>query len=432
MTTIEKVIKVYPIKEADAIEMTQVLDFHVVTLKGQFKAGDLLVYSAVDSIMPDGLSDENKVLLSATKKKLKGVTTPEQKLLVDKEIEEVKARNTRPEFEFLRGKDFKIKALKYGKFTNSLGLPIVSQGICFDISILPAEVTPVEGMDVTEILGVLKIVEDPDEVLGSEVDDEEENTNTVVGKLNKVFMRYPLYRRLRKEITGTKIKGTWQPWMPEKSDEEKIQRLFTKLFAIYGTDAGWVGTEKLEGQSLGTYRINNKKFFGFIDDVRNGVNSRNVHLPTFDGSRFWQSVLQEGYIEKLNSIGKDLFIRGEHLGPGIQGNIYGLVKHEIPLYEVYELTKKGTPYKFNHKEFMDFCKLYDFKTCPILYDDFAFPSTVDEMLALADGKSALAEVWREGIVFRRKEDYRVSFKDKSQEYELRKNMSKEYPGKPVK
>src|ERR1035437_5626254 len=228
MTTIEKVVKVYPIKDADAIEMTQVFDFHVVTQKGQFKEGDLLVYSCVDSIMPDGLSEENRLKLKATKPKLKGIKTPEEKVIVDKEIEDIKALNTKPEFEFLRGKDFKIKALKYGKFTSTLGLPIVSQGICFAISILPPEVTAVEGMDVTEILGVTKIVEDPDEVVKDE-EDEEENTHTFAGRMNKKFMRYPIYRRIRREITGTKIKGTWQPWMPEKSDEEKIQKLFTKL-----------------------------------------------------------------------------------------------------------------------------------------------------------------------------------------------------------
>jgi hypothetical protein len=81
---------------------------------------------------------------------------------------------------------------------------------------------------------------------------------------------------------------------------------------------------------------------------------------------------------------------------------------------------------------MDFCKLYEFKTCPILFDGFVFPDSVEEMLAIADGKSVLADVWREGIVFRRKSDFRISFKSKSPEYELRKGMSKVYPGKPVK
>lgn len=431
MATIQKVVKTYPIDGADAIEMVQVLDYHVVCKKGQFNVGDLLVYCRVDSILPDGLSEENRSILSKLKKELKAVANLEEKVEITKKIEDVLATNTRPEFEFLRGKDFRIKALKYGKFFDYAGNPIISQGICFETSILPKDFNVVESVDVTEILNITKVVEDELEVLSSE-DEEEEAPKTIVSKLNKKLMRYPIYRRVFNEINGTKIKGTWQPWMPGKSDEENSQVLFTKLFSIYGEDDGWYESEKLEGQSLGTYRLDSRRFFGFLPDVKNGVCSRNMHLPTFDGSRFWQTVLEEGFIDKLNAIGKNLYIRGEHLGPGIQKNIYGLEKHCIKLYEVFEITPNRNAHIFNYDEFIDFTKLHKFETCPILNTHYKLPTTIQELLASADGESVLAKVWREGVVLRRRDNCKVSFKNKSPEYELRKNSSKEYPGKPIK
>jgi len=434
MATVQKVINVYGIEGADSIEMTQVLDFHVVTKKGEFKNGDLLVYCRVDSIMPDGLSTENLIELNTATSKLKNVSSNEEKVALEALIAEIKGRNTLPQYEFLRGKKFQIRAMKLGKFRDSTNLPIISQGICFNISILPAEVVPVEGLDVTDILGIKKVVEDPDEVLSENSDDSDEQVvrNPLIVFFDRKLMKYPTYRRLKLEIKGTKIKGGWQPWMPGKSDETNIQDIYRKLVEKYGDDDGWYNSEKLEGQSLGTYRIDNKRFFGLISDPKCGVNSRNVHKPTFDGSRFWKTVLEQGYVEKLNAIGKDLFIRGEHIGPGIQKNIYGLTTHRIPLYEVFAISRKGTPYVFNYKEFLDFCSYYNFEHCPITEHSFKLLPTIQEMLAFADGVSKLASVWREGVVSRRKDNCAISFKNKSPEYELRKNGSLEYPGKPLK
>ena len=48
------------------------------------------------------------------------------------------SQNTIPEFEFLRQKKFRIKALKYN-FDNGFGSKIVSMGIVFSTSILPKD-----------------------------------------------------------------------------------------------------------------------------------------------------------------------------------------------------------------------------------------------------------------------------------------------------
>lgn len=116
---IEKIVKTYPIEGADNIEMVQVLDFHVVAKKGEFKTSDTVVYIEVDSILPDGLSDDLKASYDILKKELKKATG-EDIPKIEREMSEIISKNTRPEFEFLRQKKFRIKCLKYN-FDNGFG-----------------------------------------------------------------------------------------------------------------------------------------------------------------------------------------------------------------------------------------------------------------------------------------------------------------------
>lgn len=137
LATIQKILSLNPIPDADAIEVAQVQGWKVVVKKGEFNVGDLVVYCEIDSLLPE-----------------------------------------RPEFEFLRNSKFRIRTIKLrGQ---------ISQGICFPLTILKqgdwdfgiVRVKPhdvmvscirntntdllcegidlVEGTDVTEILGVEK------------------------------------------------------------------------------------------------------------------------------------------------------------------------------------------------------------------------------------------------------------------------------------
>lgn len=124
LATIERILEIYPIPDADSIERAVIRGWNVVIKKNEFKIGDLCVYCEIDSIMPE-----------------------------------------RPEFEFLRPRGFRIRTIKLrGQ---------VSQGIVFPLSILPIIVDDEkiprnvivdcfetknwnEGEDVTDILGVTK------------------------------------------------------------------------------------------------------------------------------------------------------------------------------------------------------------------------------------------------------------------------------------
>lgn len=403
---IEKIVQTYSIEGADKVEMAQVLDYHVLVQKGQFKAGDLAVYIEVDSILPDGLPQEDVAKYNEKKIELKTTKDKEQKAKIEAEISEIVKANTIPEFEFLRPKKFTIKAMK----NNKLG--IVSMGILFPlnemlnvISKLDPQAptfTPSIGLDITSKLKIEKVVED----------EEEAGLVEKPTKFDSFMMRFKLYRKLKKYIKANTIKGTWQPFFPSVSDEENIQKIYTKMYNTYGEKDGWVITEKLEGQNISCVLYTTKRF-GFLNKKNFGICSRTRFLKTDDGSDFWKTAKKLNVEDKMRKIGKNLLLRGEHCGGKIQGNIYGLPSNDIYLFEVCDIDKQRF---YTWDEFKFFCAKYDFKHAPLIDENASLLPTVQEMLDYSNANSVLAPVLREGIVWRRKEDTRISFKIRSPDY----------------
>lgn len=105
LASIQKVVDIRPIENADKIEKAYVLGWQVVVEKGKHKVGELVVFIAIDSIVPD-----------------------------------------RPEFAFLAKEKFRIRTIKLrGE---------LSQGIIFPATILPDKKWRGAGDDVSELLGV--------------------------------------------------------------------------------------------------------------------------------------------------------------------------------------------------------------------------------------------------------------------------------------
>jgi len=106
LASIQKVLSIEPIPDADQIEKITVLGWELVTKKNEFKVGDLCVYCECDSILPE-----------------------------------------RPEFEFLAPVKYRIKTRRMkGQ---------ISQGIAFPLSILNSvgticEVFGEQMLDVTD------------------------------------------------------------------------------------------------------------------------------------------------------------------------------------------------------------------------------------------------------------------------------------------
>lgn len=88
LASIQKIIGLEPIEGADNIMKAKVLGWELVIKKGEYAVGDFCIYCEIDSVLPN-----------------------------------------KPEFEFLKSKNFRIRTIRLrGQ---------ISQGICFPLSMLP-------------------------------------------------------------------------------------------------------------------------------------------------------------------------------------------------------------------------------------------------------------------------------------------------------
>ncbi len=297
LASIQRVLSVEPIENADSIEKVNVLGWHCVAKKGEFKSGSLCIYCEVDSVMPD-----------------------------------------KPEFEFLKDRGFRIRTIKLrGQ---------VSQGICFPTDILPSPIELKEGDDVTELIGVIKY-EKP----------------------------IPL------SLSG-QVEGYFPGFIP-KTDEVRIQTVPDVLVRNKGQECYM--TEKVDGCSI-TVWLHNGDF---------GVASRNLRYKDTDGNIWWVTAKRLGVESKLRNLGRNIALQGELLG-NVQGNKYKLTQPTVKWFNAYDIDNQS------HLTYIDFSNLITqlgLDTVPML-GLIALSHTSDELVELSKGKSKLADIHREGVVFR--------------------------------
>lgn len=354
LASVQRIISLSPIKDADLIEKATILGWEVVVAKkDNFKVGDMVIYVEVDAILPD-----------------------------------------RPEFEFLRERKFRIRTIKLkGQ---------VSQGIVFPLSILRNTDGYKEGSDVTENLGVRKY--DPQ----AEFERRETDRLASIDKnrMTKFLKRYAWYRRL--VFKPTKIPF---PAFIRKTDEDRIQ-LFPDYYEKWGHLTFDI-TEKVDGQSATYFCIPNPRKGILRKKWLFGVCSRNFQLLKPDNSSYWELAKALNIQEKMewwcNLYQKGLIIQGEATGIGIQGNKYNLNNRELFVFNVYSYSN-GKTTVFNQGEQVVFCANLDIKTAEWLNHDIYLLSTIPEMVELAKGSSILnSNIPREGIVVRNYEN-NISFK----------------------
>ena len=383
------IVKIKDIREipgADRIELATVMDYTVVVKKNEYKPGDFGLYVEVDSVLPD---DAEKF----------------------------------PFFEFLRDKKFKIKSMKLGKFG------VISQGILFkpsDIGLTNVKV----GQDYTQQFKITEIVQDEEE---AGLTNNNKKDNWFIRKL----MRYKWFRDWRKRHN---VSETWNETFPGKSDEENVQKIYTEMYEKYANEE-WVATEKLEGQNITIYTEEVNGLFGKTKRV--GVCSRTRELnKNGNGKNFWDTVIREKLDEQIKNIPGEWWCRGEHLGPGIQKNIYKLQRTTIRFFdfyrkEYYNDTKCSKVRKFrwvklNFEESVAFAKQWNLPFVPILDEHYKLPkgglneqgvyvSGSDIMLQQSDKPTVFGNDLkhkREGFVLRLRNNYNVSFKVKNPNYSL--------------
>ena len=365
-----------PIEGRDRVECAVVGGWTIMVRKDQFKPGDLGIYFEIDSKVP-----------------------------------------AKEPFMFLEGKHFKIKTQKYktpnGQFW-SQGLLMGAEDFGWetikseDGSILSINGYH-EGDFLTKILGVIYAdPEDNSRKSKSSVD----KYQKMAQRMGKKFAKQP-YRWLMKRTWGKKLlfffygkkKDTkaWPEWV-KKTDEERIQNLVYMIPTFQNEK--WIPTEKIDGTST-TFTMKRGKrgkndFF---------ICSRNVVFDKPDKKCFYETNVYTEMAEKydienvLKSIldeNKDLLfvtIQGETYGEGVQKRDYSIKGHDFMAFNLIFGDANGVPTRKNPMDMSSILSSYKIPCVPF-FEPIELPDTCDEILALAEGESAVDGLPREGLVFR--------------------------------
>ena len=320
LASIQEIKSVEPIEGADRIEKARVLGWNVVVKKGEFKAGDKCVYVEIDSILP--------------------------------------ADN--PDFAFLEGKRLRTKKLK----------GVVSQGICFPLSVLPDSAKKKIGTDVTDIIGAKKWEPDVNN---------RPDFNTQKNK--KWYMRFRIGRWIYNKFFYKPTAKKFPTELALKTDETRVQILEDILEKYKGTKCFY--TEKLDGSSI-TIWMDSDKTLHVCSRNREIFNKEDV---------FYATAMK--YYDRIKMLPYGIVLQGELIGPNIQGNKYGLKEPEIRFYQAQE-----NKIFYNELTFQKMTSF--FAGLPIVpyLGTVILENDVDKFIELSKGKSALANVPREGIVIR--------------------------------
>lgn len=189
------------------------------------------------------------------------------------------------------------------------------------------------------------------------------------------------------EFQSADTKGLFPSFIP-KTDQERIQNLSSEFQEWKDQNAAWEVTEKLDGSSMTVFYFNGEV----------GVCSRNLELKEDENNTFWKAAKSSGTTAVLKSKGLNVAIQGELVGPGIQGNKYGMREHTFFVYDIFNIDEQRY---FLPDERQSFCKGTFLNHVPVLDSVLLKDKTIDEILKNAEGKSVVGiGPEREGLVFK--------------------------------
>jgi hypothetical protein len=351
LATIQTIKDITPIPEKDKIVLASFIGTGWKVIVGvDMKPGDKVVYCEPDTILPQ-----------------------------------------KSEFEFLRKRCFNAKWNGF-RIKRMLMAGVLSEGIAFPLK----EVSGIsdrfkDGQDVTDIIGAIKY--DP-ELL-------EEQNNTSTSKYPK-WMQFCFRIPFLKKILLPRTKSSW-PQFVSKTDETRIQTL-QYVFDSWKHEQIYI-TEKVDGQSA-TYALKDNDFY---------ICSRNVCLSRAkirkasayknQMNNYFETAKRNNIAQKLKKFkkntGHNIYIQGEQMGPGIQGNKYNLPTLRFFIFNVYDITEKRY---FSGNDVRNFCIEYGFDMVPFLCECTFEWNTTEELVEYAKGDSKLGDgvstTPREGIVIR--------------------------------
>ena len=347
LASIQEIIEVAPIPNADQIERVRVLGWDVVARKGEFVSGSLCVYIEIDSILP---------------------------------------RAEWSEFLFKHPEDtkYKLRTIKLKKqISQGLVLPLLPT--------LPDDDAYIVGDDVTDILHIEKY-EKPIPV---------QLRGTVKGKFPSFLRKTDEVRIQSEPELLDQLKG--KPYyITQKMDGTSAT--FYKWKDIFG-----VCSRNLEMKS--PYDNPKERFKYIWDTVKRFLriaSQRSKQNPrTFNLNIYWKMAEKYNVKEWLP---EGYAIQAEICGPSIQGNKMGLEDHQLFIFNVWNIDEQKyyNPSEWDAigGYGLDLVPiLYWGKSFGERYDD---GGTIEELLKESDGEYDNGTP-QEGIVVRAN-DQSVSFK----------------------
>jgi len=339
LASIQRILNIADIKNADRIELTTVKGFHSVVEKGKYKKNDLCIYVEDDSLLP---SDN-------------------------------------PEFDFLKenGKMKRIRTVKRkGK---------MSEGIIFPLSILSAY----GQFDYIEDQLVLTTNKTNTELFGHHLSyisiKEDVDVTNIIG-IEKWEPYVPL------TMSGL-VRGIRPDWVA-KTDETRIQVL-QEIIDKYQDTVFYV-TEKIDGTSLSVGIHNGDFVVSSREQSKKYEETNKTDIYVEAAFRLDLKEKLELYKGKHN---QDLVLQGELIGPSIQQNKYSLSKTDVYFFNAYDPSTRSF---LSFRTLQNILKELELKMVPIVYEEFILKTKdIDELLLIADGQSVLnPKIYREGFVFR--------------------------------
>lgn len=263
-----------------------------------------------------------------------------------------------PEYEFLRDSSYKVHPslgegfrLKTRKMRKQL-----SQGLVIS---LPEEFKDFpEGTDVTDLMGIQKY-------------------------------------ETELPVRTADVKGSF-PFFIYKTDQERIQNLYSPQFIEDVQGMEFETTEKLDGTSA-TF---------FFNEEQVGVCSRNLELKLDQENNKYVNIFKQLKMEEaFRGYSRNIAIQGEIIGPKIQGNYYNYPMETFYVFDIYLIDEQRYATSKERLEILSIfehtygCKLLH---VPILGIVTISPEeTVSSLLEKAEGKSLInSSKEREGVVYK--------------------------------
>ena len=211
---------------------------------------------------------------------------------------------------------------------------------------------------------------------------------------------------------GGEIEGAF-PSFISKTDQERIQNL-PEILDCSGSDRDdlYEVTVKLDGSSMTV----------FHNGGMSGVCGRNWQYRETATNSLWRIARQDGLLEALDRLGRNIALQGEIIGEGIQGNPEKLRGQEFRLFDVFDIDSYSYLGRKARQEVVVALTEVGatIREVPYLGDVGLgqFEGEMAKILTFAEGPSLNPQTTREGVVFKRL-DGRQSFKVISNRYLLK-------------